>query len=1350
METGARAREEANGRDRANTQSFLASVKAPSAIVLSTNPSENWMLWKQQWSNYVIVSRLNTQPPEYVTALFLNCIGIDALKQYNGFAFATDEPRTVDNIIAKFDQHIIGRLNETYERYVFNSRAQSENENFDSYVTALRNLSKNCNFCNCMANTLLRDRIVMGVYQDDVRRKMLEIQELSLDRCIDMCRAQEATTSRMNAMAQKSVTEEVHSINKAYAKSRQEKKSVRKQFQITCQFCGGTHIRKKEECPAWGQKCNSCGYRNHFAKVCKKKKGKVSAVETNSGSDTDSDYECISVVHENIISSVTSKSLIYAEMVIKDELVKFQVDCGASVNIIPRRYIGNQDISAPTKVLQMWNETKKKPCGETRVRMVNPANGKKYAVKFTVIDDDLVPILGSTACQKMELLTINKENIAGVMAIQSEEDIMAKYRDLFKDDVGSFPGEAHLEVDEAVAPVVSAPRRIPVALKDRVKAELKRMVAQKIVTPISEPTDWVSSLAVATKKSGDIRVCIDPRPLNKALRREHYQLPTLEDVLPQLSKARIISTVDLKAGYWHVKLDEASSRLTTFTTPFGRYRWLRLPFGLNVSSEIFARRLRDCIHDLEGVTCVADDLMVYGVGTTDAEARSDHDDKLIKLFERCRSIGIRLNEKKIKLWQKSVPFLGHVITQDGVKPDPAKVTAVLNMQSPTDVEGVQRLNGFVNYLAKFLPGLSDVMEPIRQLTRQGVPWNWSKSQEESLKTVKQLIADAPVLRYYDPETELTIQCDSSQTGLGAALLQEGQPLSYISRALTDTETRYAQLEKEMLAVVWSVEKFNQYTFGRQVNVVSDHKPLESIMKKTLAQAPKRLQGMLMRLQKYDVKLSYMPGKRMYLADTLSRAYLPTTEGRQDEFEHVNATQHVAITDSRLEEIQAATEADQSLTALKQVILQGWPEESTYLSPMVKPYFAVKDELAIHDGIVFRGERVVVPVSQRRTLKEKLHSSHLGIDGCLRRARESLFWPNMAQEVKDYISTCDVCRKYEMANMKETLISHEVPDRPWSKIGTDLFTLHGRDYLVTVDYFSNFWELDYMPTTEAKAVINKLKNHFARYGLPDTIVSDNGPQFACSEFGAFCKSWDIIHVTSSPYNSKANGKAESAVKTAKRLLRKSKEGKNDPYLAMLDHRNTPSQGMTSSPAQRLMSRRTKTLLPTTTTLLKPEVVDPRNTKRDIKHSQLKQAMYYNKNAKDLSVLHEGDTVRLQPFKLGDKSWQKGTITRRLDQRSYEVETQTGTVRRNRVHLKLTPDYDTHESANEVVRHHTDMRPATNNNTSEEVATPGEVQSPAKSVSPPTSNATPTKIEQNTQAVRVTRSGRTVKPPARYQD
>ena len=399
----------------------------------------------------------------------------------------------------------------------------------------------------------------------------------------------------------------------------------------------------------------------------------------------------------------------------------------------------------------------------------------------------MIPVLGLKACKFMEIVTINDNNLQPVMSVKTCS-ITDDYADVFDNKLGKLPGKAHFQVNPNICPVVSPVRRIPISLKAKVKAELDNLTDQNVITSIQDPTDWVSNLVVTMKKNGDLCVCLDPPCLNKALKREHFRLPVLDDILPELSNAKLFSTLDVKNAYWHVVLDDESSKLTTFSTPFGRYRWLRMPFRCNVSSKIFQTRLQQSLDGLDGVYCVADDIMITGNGSTEEEAKLDHDVKLKCLLERCRTVGIRLNRDKMKLHQTSVTFLGHLVTAEGLKPDPEKVRAIDDMTRPTDVEGVQRINGFVNYLAKFLPKLSDVTEPIRQLTRKNVPWNWSESQENAFQEMKSLVKKAPVLAYFDNEKTVHIQCDASERGLGAALLQNGKPVSFASRALTDTET----------------------------------------------------------------------------------------------------------------------------------------------------------------------------------------------------------------------------------------------------------------------------------------------------------------------------------------------------------------------------------------------------------------------------------------------------------------------------------------------------------------------------------------------------------------------------------
>ena len=766
-------------------------------------------------------------------------------------------------------------------------------------------------------------------------------------------------------------------------------------------------------------------------------------------------------------------------------------------------------------------------------------------------------------------------------------------------------------------------------------------------------------------------MCLDPKDLNHAIRRSHYPVPTIEEILPELTNAKVFSTVDVKNGFWHVALDEDSFYLTTFNTPHGRYRWLRMPFGISSAPEEFQRRQHEAVEGLSGVKCIHDDILIFGDGATVEEATWDHDRKLRALMERCRERNIKLNEAKIKLRMTSVPFIGHQITSEGLKPDPDKIKAVVEMPSPTDVKGVQRFLGFVQYLSKFLPQLSDICEPLRKLAVKGVEWCWLEAHDEAVEKVKQLVTTTPVLKYYDPKEELTLQCDASETGLGAALLQNGQPVAYASRALTETETYYAQIEKELLSVMFGLEKFHQYTYGRPVTVNSDHKPLEVIVTKPLHRAPKRLQRMLLRLQNYDYKLMYRKGKMMELADTLSRAYLSDDQdlGSHKDIENVNMD-YLPISEALIRDIQRHTETDESLQVLKRTIVSGWPESKGEVHLLITPYFHFRDELSVQHGVIFKGERAVIPKELRRDMMKRIHSSHIGVEGCLRRACESIYWPGMNAEVKDFIEQCEVCRSCDDRQQKETLLSHDVPDRPWTKVGIDMFLFHDKNYLITVDYYSNYWEVDYLIDTKTRTIIQKLKSQFARFGIPDICMSDNGPQFSSEEFGQFSKDWEFKHVTSSPSFPQSNGKVERAVRTAKGLMQKAKKAGSDPYLALLDFRNTPTQVIGSSPVQLLMSRRTRTLLPTSCKLLKPETED--SIAEKITVSKEKKTYYYNQGAKDLPALTKGDVVRVAPS--GNwRDWRKAEVKKQRDSRSYDVITETGHVlRRNRRDLRRTKE------------------------------------------------------------------------------
>lgn len=1321
-------------------------IQPPAALNVSDQPIDNWKLFKQSWQNYSIITKLNDKDEPFKIAMFLHCIGIDALKIYNTLTFS-DEEHTLLRIIEKMEKYFIGDVNETYERYVFNQRSQKEGETVDHYITSLKTLSKSCNFCDCLADSLLRDRIVLGIRSSTAKKRLLQERNLDLKKCIDICKSQEASEAQLRAMGSETIhtTTTTHKLKQGKTKNsyvhdnRKLKISspTSTPFSNRCKFCTKSHPLKKEACPAWGKTCNLCKRKNHFAAKCTfYSSTKVHEFHTTTDSDSEDNLLTLSACKSK------ERKAIFINLLIDGSPIKFQIDSGATTNVLPIDKLSSSDkrrMAPDSTKLLTYNNDVIRSSGKITKSVLNPKTGKNHMVDFLIVDSKRIPIIGKLSSEKLGILKVNYRDFEHVNRVStSANDIIEQYSDVFSKELGRFSKTVHLMTDPSVTPVNSKAARIPVTLKTAVKLELGKMVNQGIISPVSQPTDWCSRMVTATKKNGELRICIDPRELNKALKREQFQIPIMEDILPELSKAKVFTKIDVKSAYWHCKLDYASSILTTFDTPFGRFKWNRLPFGLTTSGETFVRCLHEALQGLPGVFCAIDDIIVTGCGDTHDEAVTNHNENLSNLLTRCRAQNIALNKAKLELCRNDINFLGHKVTSSGLKPDPDKVKAVTQMTEPVDAKGVQRLCGFINYLAKFLPNLSQVIEPIRLLVRANVNFHWGKAQADAFEKIKYMVTTAPVLVFYSPEKDLVIQCDASEKGIGAALLQNSQPIAYASRALSDTEKRYAQIEKEMLAVVFSLERFHQYTFGRKITVHSDHKPLEAILKKPLSSVPRRLQGMILRCQRYDINLIYKKGSEMYLADTLSRASLPTTDG-QDEFELVNVFTALPIRTDRLAMLQSATLQDEHLQQIVTFITNSWPTDKSDLPPWAMPFFYNRHELSYHDNLVFRNEQVIVPRSMRTHMLEALHASHRSADACLRRARECLYWPTMSADIRQYISNCNTCHKFLAQNQKETLKQHDLGSFPWEKVGIDLFAFGNNVYLVTVDYFSNYFEVDKLESMTSACVIKKLKYHFARYGIPLTVISDNGPQFISYEFKQFASSYDFKHKTSSPYHSQSNGMAENAVKQAKTILRKCSDSKTDPFLALIECRNTPDQHTNTSPAQRFLGRRTRSLVPATRKLLMPNY---HSNDRSDTSARSRQKLYYDKQAKDLQPLQSGDQVMVQPTSTSQKEWKPGVILQRQG-RSYDIQTSSGNLRRNRIHLRpkhhslpgtgtieaeAEPEHQTSPSADE-----TPLR-----------SEPGNEKTP---LSPRTQSSTsriPLPLEP-----RTTRSGRIVKAPVRFQ-
>ena len=560
-----------------------------------------------------------------------------------------------------------------------------------------------------------------------------------------------------------------------------------------------------------------------------------------------------------------------------------------------------------------------------KVKLPCEYNGKKFMCSFFLADVEGPTLMGLPTGEALGIIKINTvdvvaaendeddqypededESVAGVdttyidpslpissrPTITSKADLKVMYPECFQANKRCFPDfEYEITVDKTVKPSVKPVRRIPLELKDPVYKELQRMAELGVIVPVKEPTEWVNSMVVEHKQNGKIRICLDPTNLNKAIKREHYPSPHLDDLTHRLKGADTFTKLDAKDGYWNIKLSNKSSYLTTFNTPWGRFRYTVLAFGLKMSQDVFQMKQDEAYEHCSGIIGKADDITVYGTGA------KSHDVHLHEAMEASRAANVTLNYRKIVFKKPSVKFFGHLYTKDGVKPDPDKIQAITDLRRPEDKSELRTFLGMVGYLQQFLPGLSELEKPLRDMDRSHVLFSWDANHQKCFEEIKRLVSGAVTLSYYDRSKPVTLQTDYSTKGLGVALVQEGKPIHFGSKTLSPAESNYAPIEGEMLAIVYGIKKFSHYLYGRRFTVESDHKPLRHVQHKNISMAPPRLKSMLMKLSSYDYDIQYKPGKEMVMPHTMSR--LSGTDTEEIPGLKVNVHNLVSISDERV-------------------------------------------------------------------------------------------------------------------------------------------------------------------------------------------------------------------------------------------------------------------------------------------------------------------------------------------------------------------------------------------------------------------------------------------------------------------
>jgi len=427
--------------------------------------------------------------------------------------------------------------------------------------------------------------------------------------------------------------------------------------------------------------------------------------------------------------------------------------------------------------------------------------------------------------------------------------------------------------------------------------------------------------------------------------------------------------------------------------------------------------------------------------------------------------------------------------------------------------------------------------------------------------------------------------------------------------------------------------------------------------------------MLLRLQRYDLRVHYRPGKELVIADYLSR--IPSQPAQEEQFT-VGGIAQVAIADERLNEYQEATAKDQALVLLLRFYREGWPDDKRMVPNEIRSYWPYRDEIHAEEGLVMRSNRVIIPQHKRCEVLKQLHSAHCGEEKMKTRARYAVFWPGMSSDIEQYVKRCAECQEDRPAKQKEPLKSTPVPELPWQIVSADILYHDGYYYHVVVDHYSFYFEIIRLNGLATGSIIRSLFQVFQRFGLPEQLRTDNGPQYASEEFRALMKRYDIAHVTSSPHYAQSNGMAERAVREAKKLLRKIPYGTPEFYVALLEWRTTPRSDRLGAPSERLMARRLRTLVPIHRKQLVPKVLSPEKVRAALLEERCKQKFFYDRHAKQQPPISEGQSVSIHDPLTG--KWQPGVVVSlHSAPRSYVVreERSNRTIRRTKSHLRPIP-------------------------------------------------------------------------------
>jgi hypothetical protein len=727
----------------------------------------------------------------------------------------------------------------------------------------------------------------------------------------------------------------------------------------------------------------------------------------------------------------------------------------------------------------------------------------------------------------------------------------------------------------------------------------------------------------------------------------------------------VFATLDLESGFWQVPITEHSSEILTFATPYGRFQYTRLPFGIASAPEEFHRRVVNAMAGIKGVLVYIDDIVIF------AKTKEEHDQIVAQVLEALKRAGFTVNDAKCQFNQKRIKFLGNIVTEGKIYPDPEKLEAIRNYPVPKNAKELRGYVGLVGWIRKFRSDLIVSLKPFRSLLTADI-FDWRPEHTAAMEEINNKISDNLSLELFRPGEPLELWTDASPYGYGAILLQNKKPLYCASRTLTKAEANYPQIDLELGAIAWAFERMDTFVYGSTVQVYTDHKPLTAITKKEIGELSIRQQRMMARLMRYDFEVNYVSAKLMDGPDALSRAPLklkdsderhprnPLVPDGTVEDIFISELHLIDLADPLIEKIRQHADKDKQYQQLVQAAKEGFPAHSKW---KVDEFWSIRDQIYESNNLVFRNRELIIPLNYRDRMIRVLHQGHHSKGYMLRRAKGNVFWPGMEEDFKDFFEKCEYCQINKPSQQKQPMLSITVPSAPGLEVGSDYLSNAGKEHVLFVDLFSGWTEYFPASTRRPETLIKQFQTFMARNGIPRKIYADQGSAYESKEFHDFCDEWGIEVITCSGEYPKGNGTAEAAVKRVKKWI-KSAENHGDLSKSILAWHQTPLAPGRPTPAQLHLGRNLRDEL--NLQVVKADV-DWARIQEWKQAQKATNAETYDKRARELAPLRPGQKVFVQ---IHGKRRRGEILEVAKRPRSYILRmTDTGSkLERNRIHLR----------------------------------------------------------------------------------